>query len=183
MKADSPRKRNTQEKTAVTESGCDARRLFKEINLLHREDFLRLGNRDICVFLPHCLRSGDCSAPTTKEGIQCRRCGDCSVGSIFEAADEHGIRVFCVSGGSTLKPLIKKYEPQGLAGVACEKELLLALDMLSDREYLYQLFLLEKDGCFETKLDSAPLLDLFRELSVNEEKTREARENALRESL
>lgn len=183
MEAYSPKKWNAQEKTVVTEPGRDAHSLFKEINLLHREDFLRLRNRDICMFLPHCLRSRHCPAPTTEEGIQCRRCGECPIGGIIEAAETEGLRVFCVPGGSTLKPLIKKYGPRGLVGVACEKELLLALDMLSDRGHLFQLFLLDKDGCFETDLDSAPLLDLFHKLSVNEEKTMEARPHALRGPL
>ena len=37
----------------------DAERLFEEVNQAHRPYFLHMDPQDICIFLPHCLKSRD----------------------------------------------------------------------------------------------------------------------------
>ena len=49
-----------------------------------------------------------------------------------------------------IKELVKKYRPKAVVGVACHKEILLALEVLWDTRLFFQVFQLDKDGCFET---------------------------------
>ncbi len=135
--------------------------LFEKINQFHRNPVLRLEAEEICIFLPHCLRNGECPATNSEEGLQCKRCGRCVLAEILPAAEACGIRAFCVPGGSLVKELAEKYQPKGVLAVACWKEILLGLELLWDKGVLFQLYPLSKDGCFETEVDPAPLLSFL----------------------
>jgi len=109
-------------------SGENSRRLFRQINERFRARILELDSREICLFLPHCLRSRDCPAESGEEGIRCRNCGRCSVGPLFAAAEAGGVRAFCVPGGSLLEKIVRERRPAAVLGVACDKEIRLAVE-------------------------------------------------------
>ena len=71
----------------------DAERLFDEINQAHLPYFMNVAPQDICIFLPHCLKSRDCPASTDDEGVHCEKCGRCAMATLVTAAEEAGVRV------------------------------------------------------------------------------------------
>lgn len=152
-----------QEGTTGGLSAEKAERLFDEVNRTHREAVLGLDPAEACLFLPHCLRSRDCSGRPGEEGLECARCGRCVITDLIGAAEALGLRVFCVPGGSLVEKLARRYRPKALIGVACAKEILLALKTFGSKGVLLQVFALSRDGCFETGLESKELLSFLDE--------------------
>ena len=149
-----------------TENDLDS--LFYEINDTYRQRILELDPHDICLFLPHCLRSRDCPAASDDEGVQCEKCGQCLISTFISTAEEYDIPVFCVPGGSLLEKLVVKYRPKAIIAAACKKEILLGLQLLWDKGFLFQVFPLEKDGCFETAINAEPILSLLKRVKGKE---------------
>ena len=75
------------------------------------------------IFLPQCLRSLDCKAKTTEDGIICINCGKCSIGPFKKEAESFGYKVFIAPGSSLVKNIVKKYKFRATLGVACIPEL------------------------------------------------------------
>jgi len=147
----------------------DAERLFDEINQAHLPYFMNVAPQDICIFLPHCLKSRDCPASTDDEGVHCEKCGRCAMATLVTAAEEAGVRVFCAPGGTLVKALIKKYLPKAVIGVACWKEILLAYELLWNTGIVVHVFPLERDGCFETSVNPESLLSFLKELTATKD--------------
>ncbi len=139
-------------------SAQEAERLFEEVNRAHREAVLDLDPAEACLFLPHCLRSRDCEGRPGEEGLECARCGRCVISGLIDAAEALGIRVFCVPGGSLVEKLARRYRPKALLGVACGKEILLALNTFGSSGVHLLVFPLARDGCFETGFEPQGLL-------------------------
>jgi len=167
---------NAAERLPKPPARSDHEQRFREINERYAQEVLNLDPRDICLFLPHCLRSRSCPAESDHEGIQCRRCGGCTVGTITSAAEVCGVKVFCVPGGSLLEALVRKYRPRAVLGAACAKEILLAVELFQNHRFPLQVFPLEKEGCVETRLCPDPLLDLLAALQAKQTKLQENQE-------
>jgi len=111
------------------------------------------------VFLPQCLRSAQCPANLTPEGLKCRNCGRCSVGENAEWLERIGYRVFIVPGSTFIKRMVKKYHPQAIIGVGCLMEVKDGIDM-SDRIGIVAIGVVNvKDGCVETIADWTAVRD------------------------
>ncbi|TAJ43650.1 DUF116 domain-containing protein [Methanofollis fontis] len=109
------------------------------------------------IYLPQCLRSGECPAHLTPEGLVCRRCGRCDIGHEIDRLQEMGYRVFIVPGSTFLKRMVKKYQPEAIIGVGCLMEVKEGLE-LCDRIGLVGMGVVTmKDGCVETVLDWSDL--------------------------
>ena len=61
--------------------------------------------------MPQCLRSVQCPAKLTPEGIMCIDCGRCGIGEAKRYAEGMGYKFFVVPGSSFIKRIIKKYRP------------------------------------------------------------------------
>jgi len=105
------------------------------------------------IFMPQCVRSTDCPAKLTPEGISCINCGRCEVGKAKKFAEEHGYRFFVVPGSSFIKRIIKKYRPQAIVGVGCQMELKEGLVMCHSYGIPALGVPLTKSGCVSTTLD------------------------------
>ncbi len=152
------------ENTAIlTENGIES--LSREINQAHLPYIMNLDARDICLFLPHCLRSRDCPASSDHEGIICEKCERCDIARLVSEGEARGLRVFCVPGGSLIETLVKKYRPKAVVGVACSKEITLALQLLWDKGIFVQAFPLERDGCFQTSVKLETILAFLSHFS------------------
>src|SRR5690554_382186 len=111
------------------------------------------------VFLPQCLRSAQCPANLTPEGLKCRNCGRCSVGENAEWLEKLGYRVFIVPGSTFIKRMVKKYHPRAIIGVGCLMEVKDGIDM-SDRIGIVAIGVVNvKDGCVETIADWTAVRD------------------------
>ena len=112
------------------------------------------------VFLPQCLRSAECPAHLTPEGLECRRCGRCSVGENKAWLEGIGYRVFIVPGSTFIKRMVKKYHPRAIIGVGCLMEVKEGIDM-ADRIGLIAIGVVNfKDGCVETVADWTRVRDV-----------------------
>jgi hypothetical protein len=111
------------------------------------------------VFLPQCLRSAECPAHLTPEGLKCRRCGRCAVAENSAWLEGLGYRVFIVPGSTFIKRMVKKYRPKAIIGVGCLMEVKDGIDM-SDRIGITAIGVVNfKDGCVETVADWAGVRD------------------------
>jgi len=147
--------------SSLPEEGADD--LFERVNRRLRKHVMDVDPTQACLFLPHCLRSRECRAPQSKEGIACAGCGRCVVSMFVEVGTEMGLRVFCVPGGSVVETLIQRYRPRAVLGVACKKEIELALKSLGKGGLPLQVFALTRDGCCETGFDAKGLLAFLYE--------------------
>jgi hypothetical protein len=102
------------------------------------------------IFLPQCLRSAQCPAHLTPEGLKCRRCGQCSVGEGIQRLEGLGYRVFIIPGSTFIKRMFKQYRPRAIIGVGCLMEVKEGIDMC-DRLGIPAIGIVNlKDGCVET---------------------------------
>ena len=118
---------------------------------INKEKFRQIPAEKTLIFLPHCLRHKDCPATLQKEGLNCTECGLCSIGVIKKKAEPLGYKLYIVPGGSFVKKIVMENKFQAVIGVACHEDLSQMMMLLSD--FCPQGVLLEKTGCFETKVN------------------------------
>ncbi len=122
-------------------------------NYINSKKFLEIDPEDRSVFMPQCVRSVDCPAKLTPEGIMCVNCGRCGIGEAKIFCEERGYRFFIVPGSSFIKRMIKEYQPQAIVGVGCMMEIKEGIDLC----HLYGIpaigVPLSKSGCVSTILD------------------------------
>lgn len=122
-------------------------------NTMNKQAFAETPLERRAIFLPHCLRSAECPAHLTPEGLKCRRCGRCPVGENVEWLEGIGYHVFIIPGSTFVKRMVKKYRPQAIIGVGCLMEVKEGIDM-ADRMGLTAIGVVNfKDGCVETIAD------------------------------
>jgi hypothetical protein len=76
-------------------------------NYINRQKFLRVPPNERFIFMPQCVRSTECPAKLTPEGIKCVDCGRCKVGDAKKYAEGLGYRFFIVPGSSFIKRIMK----------------------------------------------------------------------------
>ena len=118
---------------------------------VNREKFRKVPADKTLIFLPHCLRHRDCPATLQKEGLNCTECGLCSIGVIKKKAEPLGYKLYIVPGSSFVKKIVMENKFKAVIGVACHEDLNQMMMLLSD--FSPQGVLLEKIGCFETKVN------------------------------
>lgn len=93
------------------------------------------------LFLPHCLQK------------------DFRI-EIKDFAEKLGYNVVVAAGGSQVFKAIQKFKPQAIVGIACMREIYLAVSELEDINLPYQSLELSDDGCKNTKanIDEAKAL-------------------------
>ena len=128
-------------------------------NYINRKKFLCIPHDRRFIFIPQCVRSIDCPAKLTPEGIKCIGCGRCNVGEAKKFAEGLGYRFFVVSGSSFIKRIIKKYRPEAIIGVGCQLEIKEGLDLCHSHDIPAIGIPLSRAGCVSTTLDWEKLYD------------------------
>ena len=118
---------------------------------INKEKFKEIPAKKTLIFLPHCLRHRDCPATLQKEGLNCTECGLCSIGVIKKKSEPLGYKLYIVPGSSFVKKIVMENKFKAVIGVACHEDLNQMMMLLSD--FCPQGVLLEKTGCFETKVN------------------------------
>lgn len=113
--------------------------------------------KDKLIFLPHCLRAGDCEAKLGKHGVECNFCGKCRIGLIKKEAEPLGYHVYIVPGSSFVEKILKEEKFKAVLGVACYEDL--NLMMMKLESFTPQGVLLTHDGCYQTRVDVKEVLD------------------------
>ncbi|WP_321418501.1 DUF116 domain-containing protein [uncultured Methanomethylovorans sp.] len=134
-------------------------------NALMLEEFRKTKGRKV-VFLPQCLRHPDCKARCDPiDGYLCKKCGKCDIGTICEAADKYGFKVFVIPGGSFVKKILKAHRPESCIGVACYPELSESMQGVAAYMPVQGICLL-KDGCFNTEANVEEIIRKMEESCV-----------------
>jgi len=133
-------------------------------NIRYRDRFLTTKKR--ALFLPHCARKymdKRCEAyfdPDIPSYI-CQKCSDdCLIRRAVELGEEKGYDVYIVPGGSCIKEILRKGGYEGVVGVACGMEIMLANKMLEEFGIPGQAVPLIRNGCSHTFFN----LDYLREV-------------------
>ncbi len=122
-------------------------------NYINRQKFLRVPKTERFVFMPQCVRSTECPAKLSPEGIKCVSCGRCEVGDAKKYAEGLGYRFFIVPGSSFIKRIMKKYRPKAVVGVGCQMEIKEGLDLMHRYDIPALGVPLTRSGCVSTTLD------------------------------
>lgn len=153
-------------KTALTVGVNDGRVDEIQLDLLNRinlEKFKSVPKRERILILPHCLRSRSCPARIGEYGYACQKCGKCGILKLRETAKSEGYKgVFVVPGASVVSRIIRKYEPRGVLGVACMKELMQASGEVERLGIAGQTVPLLKAGCINTIVDSDEVVEKLK---------------------
>lgn len=129
-------------------------------NTMNKKAFEAVPVTERAIFLPQCLRSSRCPAHLTPEGLKCRCCGLCTIGSWLPVFEQMGYRVFSVPGSSFIKRMVRKYRPRAIIGVGCLSEVKEGLEM-SDKLGLVSMGVVTlKDGCVETLVNWEDVLEI-----------------------
>lgn len=122
-------------------------------NYINRQKFLRVPKEERFIFMPQCVRSTECPAKLSPEGIKCVSCGRCEVGAAKKYAEGLGYRFFIVPGSSFIKRIMKKYRPKAVVGVGCQMEIKEGLDLMHRYDIPAMGVPLTRSGCVSTTLD------------------------------
>jgi hypothetical protein len=119
-------------------------------NTMNSNEFGRIPVTERAIFMPQCLRSSQCPANLTPEGLKCKNCGQCSVGEANVLLERLGYRIFIVPGSSFIKRMAKKYRPKAIIGVGCLSEVKEGIDMADKMGLVVMGVVTLKEGCVET---------------------------------
>ena len=144
--------------------GLEDREMFtffiKLHNAMNKTAFERIPVAERAVFMPQCLRSSQCPANLTPEGLKCCACGRCTVGQARTLLEKMGYRIFIVPGSSFIKRMVKKYHPKAIIGIGCLAEVKEGIDM-SDKIGLVAMGVVTvKEGCVETLVEWADVYEV-----------------------
>ena len=134
--------------------------LIKLQNTMNAVEFGHIPVTARAIFLPQCLRSSQCPAHLTPEGLKCKNCGQCSVGNARVLLEKMGYKIFIVPGSSFIKRMVKKYHPQAILGVGCLAEVKEGIDMADKIGLVVMGVVTLKEGCVETIVNWADVYEV-----------------------
>jgi uncharacterized protein len=127
--------------------------------MLNKNNFKKTEIKDRAIFIPQCLRSPRCPAPTLPEGLQCIRCGKCGIYLLKDECEKLGYRFFIAPGGTLIKRMVKKYKPRAVLGVGCPHELKEGTALMEAYGMPAIGVQLKRDGCYNTRIDVKEFMD------------------------
>ncbi len=119
-------------------------------NTMNAAAFAAIPVTERAIFMPQCLRSSQCPANLSPEGLKCKNCGQCTVGEARVLLERLGYRIFIVPGSSFIKRMVKKYHPKAILGVGCLAEVKEGIDMADKMGLVVMGVVTLKEGCVET---------------------------------
>ena len=131
-------------------------------NMAHRSDFVKTKNR--LLLTPHCMRSLDCPAPSTRFGIECKKCGRCIFSRMQEDAERLDYKLYIIAGSSYVRHITRKESADGALLVACNYELNKVMRSLKHKNIVTYGVPLSRDGCYATEVDYENLIRVMESL-------------------
>ena len=129
-------------------------------NTMNSSAFSKVPLAERAVFFPQCLRSAKCPAHLSPEGLNCVRCGQCTVGETKDLLEKIGYRTFIVPGSSFIKRMVKKYRPKAIIGVGCLTEVKEGIEMADKIGLISMGVVILKEGCVETLVNWQDVYDV-----------------------
>lgn len=99
-------------------------RSFIEVsNHLIRQKQIVVQPAKLLIMTPHCLQQETCPHKITRNVSNCRCCGQCPIGDLKKLAEQYGVHLAVVTGGTLARKIIKTIRPQAVLAIACERDL------------------------------------------------------------
>ncbi|MCD1295641.1 hypothetical protein CUJ83_11595 [Methanocella sp. CWC-04] len=124
--------------------------------------FRKIPYTERAIFIPQCVRSINCPARLSPEGIKCKDCGQCRVSEARKFAEGLGYKFFIVPGSSFIIRMIKQYQPKAIIGVGCLCEVKEGLDLMHKYKIPSIGVMLDHSGCVATTLNWDKLFDVMK---------------------
>lgn len=89
-------------------------------NAFWKQQFLAIPFERRLLLLPHCLKHADgCPADYDEFGLDCEKCGACSIADYKVRAEQLGYKVLVAEGSPIVLKIIVSGHVDGILGVAC----------------------------------------------------------------
>ncbi|MEZ6066584.1 MAG: DUF116 domain-containing protein [Planctomycetaceae bacterium] len=134
-------------------------------NFFWKRQFLATPFERRLLLLPHCLKHAEgCPADYDQFGLDCEKCGACSIADYKVRAEQLGYKVNLVAEGSpiVLKIIVEGYV-DGILGVACLNVLEKAIDKVLIAGVPSYAIPLHSGDCKNTKLDESWVWDVLEQ--------------------
>lgn len=125
-------------------------------NVFWREQFLAIPFERRMLLLPHCLKHAEgCPADYDEFGLDCERCGACSIADYKVKAEQLGYKVLVAEGSPIVLKIIVSGHIDGILGVACLNVLEKAIDKVLIAGVPSYAVPLHSGDCKNTTLDES----------------------------
>jgi len=123
-------------------------------NEFWREQLMAVDFSKRLLLLPHCLKHAEgCPAEYDEFGLDCRKCGACSIADFKTRAEELGYKVLVAEGTPIVLKIILSGHVDGIVGVACLNVLEKALDKVLQVQVPALAVPLLSSNCKNTSVD------------------------------
>ncbi|GBD37485.1 All-trans-nonaprenyl-diphosphate synthase (geranyl-diphosphate specific) [bacterium HR36] len=123
-------------------------------NEFWREQLMALDFSKRLLLLPHCLKHAEgCPAEYDEFGLDCRKCGACSIADFKSRAEDLGYKVLVAEGTPIVLKIILSGHVDGIVGVACLNVLEKALDKVLQVQVPALAVPLLSSNCKNTSVD------------------------------
>lgn len=138
-------------------------------NFFWKQQFLAIPFERRLLLLPHCLKHAEgCPADYDEFGLDCEKCGACSIADYKVRAEQLGYKVLVAEGSPIVLKIIVSGHVDGILGVACLNVLEKAIDKILLAGVPSYAIPLHSGDCKNTKLDESwvwDCLDKYEPLS------------------
>lgn len=125
-------------------------------NFFWKRQFLAIPFERRMLLLPHCLKHAEgCPAEYTQFGLDCERCGACSIADYKVRAEQLGYKVLVAEGSPVVLKIIVSGYIDGILGVACLNVLEKAIDKVLIAGVPSYAVPLHSGDCLNTTLDQS----------------------------
>lgn len=133
-------------------------------NFFWKRQFLATPFERRMLLLPHCLKHAEgCPADYDEFGLDCERCGACSIADYKVKAEKLGYKVLVAEGSPIVLKIIVSGYIDGILGVACLNVLEKAIDKVLIAGVPSYAIPLHSGDCKNTTLDEAWVWDVLEE--------------------
>jgi hypothetical protein len=140
-------------------------------NMAHRSAFAKTERR--LLLAPHCMRSLDCPASSTRFGIECVSCGKCVFSRMLKDAERFGYTLHIVAGSSYIRHIVRKESADGALLLACNYELNKVMRSMKRKKIVTYGIPLLNDGCYATEIDYENLIRVMASFSGQSEQAQD----------
>ncbi|MCS7015550.1 MAG: polyprenyl synthetase family protein [Gemmatales bacterium] len=123
-------------------------------NEFWREQLMAIDFTKRLLLLPHCLKHAEgCPADYDEFGLDCRKCGACTIADFKTRAEDLGYKVLVAEGTPIVLKIILSGQVDGIVGVACLNVLEKALDKVLQVQVPALAVPLLSSNCKNTSVD------------------------------
>jgi geranylgeranyl pyrophosphate synthase len=133
-------------------------------NFFWKQQFLAVPFERRMLLLPHCLKHAEgCPADYDEFGLDCEKCGACSIADYKVRAEQLGYKVLVAEGSPVVLKIIVSGHIDGILGVACLNVLEKAIDKVLIAGVPSYAIPLHSGDCKNTTLDESWVWDVLEQ--------------------